>query len=527
MKTLFFVAIVVIAVPIISLSGFHRSRVVASPVVESPIVTEYPDRPNVDTEPASLPVGVQPEAGKRADCPKLPPSRPHLPPADNPGDPDYISFDVDMLGERGPNGRWVPFLNRKEIPTGDHLRPEYHRIPLAPPAPTGEAAMKLAREQGWPDHWRARMRPRHFILGPLKTGTTTLHSCYERAMVGDPRKRAYPLATERWPIEYDKKGQAVIRPSQMIPEPYIVWNRTGARRLDVRKEWRVYHQAGWAKQEKPGLEKYHYLRFPPVEEGTKDWTMLDGSPFNLMTPGAAEEVRKDLKCAPFKPRFLVMNRPDALARAYSQFVMEQSDRAFVPSRGRNLYKELESQKKGSLSKPVCQMMMNEPEALMKDIRRVRHALQACMYVKIPHPANLLPFGFTALGLKYWLHVFDYDVSLFRVVDMNSLKGLDAPQMMGLVEDVFDMKRMLPRCPAVDSKEDEEGCTAWNRYDSGLRACGSQKNSWSGMEGFTMGDPEKLKKYKDISDRWSKILEDLIVEYNITRWVPPSKATHSP
>ena len=513
----------------------------AAPLLDTLIATRKPDTGAV---PVLAPLGKLPtaevEANSRPACPKLPPSRPDLPPTDNPGDPDYISFEVSTIGEHDRRGRWVPFLNRKVV-RPDRLVPAFFKLPPVPPAPTGEAAMELAREQGWPDHWRARMRPQHFLLGPLKTGTTTLHACYERAMVGDPRKRAYPLATERWPLEYDDNGQAVIRPTHMMPEPYLAWNRTGARRFDVRKEWRVYHKAAWVKGEAPGLEKYHYLRFPPVEEGTKDWTMLDGTPFNLMTPGAADELKEDLKCAPFKPRFLVMNR-DPLARGYSQFVMEQS-LGYHEARGRDFYNELESQstaKKGSLSKyRVCQMMMQEPEALMKDVRRVRQALQTCMHGEPPYNveavgqvirhqkyvANLLPFGFVALGLKYWLHVFDYDASLFRVVDTSSLKGLDAHQMMGLVEDVFDMKRMLPRCPAVDSKED--GCTAWNRYDSGLRACGSQQNSWSGKEGFTMGDPEKMKKYRTLSDRWGKILDDLIVEYNITRWVSPAKTLPSP
>ena len=529
MKTL--TAVILLAALLTIFLVFLNRIPVVEPLAETPVVTDphnasfQPEAGNAHAVTELATAGA--EALKHGSCPHLPLSRPHLPPTDNPGDPDYLSFDVMMLRERGPGRRWDPLLNNRVLPTGDRLKPEYFKLPPVPPAPTGEAAMELAREQGWPDHWRARMRPQHFLLGPLETGTTTLHACYERAMVGDPRKRAYPLATERWPLEYDDNGQAVIRPSHVIPEPYIVWNRTGARRLDVRKEWRVYHKASWTRQASPGLEKYHYLRFPPVEKETQDWTMLDGTPFNLMTPGAADELKEDLKCAPFKPRFLVMNR-DPLARGYSQFVMEQS-LYYQPARGRDFYNELESQstaKKGSLSKyPFCQMMMQEPEALMKDVRRVRRALQLCTYFKAPYVANLLPFGFVALGLKYWLHVFDYDASLFRVVDTSSLKGLDAHQMMGLVEDVFDMKRMLPRCPAVDSKED--GCTAWNRYDSGLRACGSQQNSWSGKEGFTMGDPEKMKKYRTLSDRWGKILDDLIVEYNITRWVSPAKTLPSP
>ena len=293
----------------------------------------------------------------------------------------------------------------------------------------------------------------------------------------------------------------------------------------------MYDQASWMKRENHDFEQHTYMRFPPVEEGTKDWTMLDATPDSLMTAGTAEEVKKDLKCAPFKPRFLVMNR-DALSRGYSQFVME--DTLFVQTRrGKNFLKELEYQfTRGSLAKyKICHDMMNEPEALMKDIRRVRQALQTCAYFKPPLYrddaaqrndkiqqvfVNFLPFGFVALGLKYWLHVFDYDTSLFRVVDTNTLKGLNGPQMMGVVEDVFDVKRMLPRCPTASSKEDEDGCTAWNRYDSGLRACGSQKNSWSGKEGYTMGAAAGLKKYKYISDRWGKIMDDLIAEYNITR-----------
>ena len=331
-------------------------------------------------------------------------------------------------------------------------------------------------------------------------------------------------------MKYDRNGQGVLSPLRMLPGPYSTWNRTGrARRLDVRKEWRVYHMAAWDKRENHDFEQHQFLKFPPVEEETKDWTILDATPDSLMTAGTAEEVKKDLKCAPFKPRFLVMNR-DALSRGYSQFVME--DTLFVQTRrGKNFLKELEYQfTQGSLAKyKVCHDMMNEPEALMKDIRRVRLALQTCVYFKPPlyrfpvkqyrgQPTfvNFVPFGFVALGLKYWLHVFDYDASLFRVVDTNALKGLNPHQMMGVVEDVYDMKRMLPRCPTARSKE--EGCTAWNRYDTGLKACTKQMNSWSGKDGYTMGDAAGLKKYKDISDRWGKIMDDLIAEYNITRVV---------
>ena len=124
--------------------------------------------------------GATPRPDSSAGCPRLPPSQPHLPPADNPGDPDYLPFDTSMLQERGSAGRWVSRMR------GGRWLPGELRLPPVPPAPTGEAAMKLAREQGWPDHWRARMRPRHFLLGPPKTGTTTLYSCYSRAMIGDP-----------------------------------------------------------------------------------------------------------------------------------------------------------------------------------------------------------------------------------------------------------------------------------------------------------------------------------------------------
>ena len=352
-------------------------------------------------------------------------------------------------------------------------------------------------------------------------------------MIGDPHKRVYPLATERWPLKYDRNGHGVLTPSRQLPHPYSVWNRTGARRLDVRKEWRVYHQVTWNKREHHDFEQHQFMKFPPVEEQTKDWTILDATPQTLMTAGAAEEIKKDLKCAPFKPRFLVMNR-DAFSRGYSQFVME-GDTLFIQTRrGKNFLKELEYQStEGSLAKhKVCHDMMNEPEALMKDIRRVRLALQTCVYFQPPLYrddaaqrnkiqqvfVNFLPYGFVALGLKYWLHVFDYDASLFRVVDTNTLKGLNGPQMMDMVEDVYDMKRMLPRCPTARSKEDEDGCTAWNRYDAAVKACGNQLRSYSGKADYTMGDAAGLKKYKDISDRWGKIMNDLIAEYNITRVV---------
>ena len=521
----------VVALPLIyvlSVGPTPGVKLAASPVAQS----------GTDLVPPTVEAEAQTQF---IDCPRLPPSQPHLPPADNPGDPDYLPFAMTSLNQRDPAGRVRSLLHKQTatIGTGLTLAPAYFKLPPVPPAPTGEEAMKLAREQGWPDHWRARMRPRHFILGPMKTGTTTMYWCYRRAMIGDPRKRVYPLATERWPIRRDRNGQAVIQPSHMIPEPFTVWNRTGARRLDLRKEWRVYHLASWTKQETPGLEQYHYLRFPPVEKETKDWTMLDATPHSLMIPGAADLVKEDLRCAPFKPRFVVMNR-DALSRGYSQFVMEDTLWKQV-RRGKNYFDELEYQsKQGSMGKhEICKMMMNEPEALIKDIRLVRLALQTCIFFDSPlytdvdllkrklkkqqYVVNLFQFGFTALGLKYWLHVFDYDTSLFRVVDTNSLKAIDADQMMGVVENLFDMKRMLPRCQTAVS--DDPTCTPWNQYDPASKECGWKLNSWSGKADFTMGDPVKLQKYQKISDRWGKIMNDLIVEYNITRVKPPPRKAH--
>ena len=424
---------------------------------------------------------------------------------DDPKDPDYLPFDAERLA-----GVWN---------VHNALPPDFHTMPQVPRAPTGEAAMKLAREQGWPDHWRARMRPQHFILGPLEVGTHLVHMCYQHGLIGNARKRPYPLALERWPTQYDDNGQGIIRRSFEMPPRFQMWNRTGDRRLDPREEWRVYDNMHWMSLD--FLEEQETLRFPPVERATKNWVMLDSTPFYLMNPGAADQARKDLQGAPNKPVFVVMLR-DVLSRAHAHFLVERHpELRGVDSNAvtQEFATVLEAQMEGQASLAVCRALFESPEHVMRDVRRVRHALEVCIYPTGAPESGFayMPTGFVALGLRYWLHVFGDDASLFRVIDVDDLRGLTPLELMDVLARAFDLRRMRRKCSGPHANAVR--CTTWHRHDVGIGAC-RHEPEWTRTftDNFNRNVTE-LAKFHRLSKRWTAQLTRLLAKYDIVRVRP--------
>ena len=402
------------------------------------------------------------------------------------------------------------------------------KLPDVPPAPTGVAALRLARQLRYPDKWRARQRPELFILGPPKTGTTFLEACFKWSMFGNQSKRIYPLASERWPTKRLEGGEPTYEVSPTL-EGFRMWNRTGFRRWDPPKEWWLYPEMGRYPSSFRGF--INTQRFPPVEDDSKNWFIIDSTPDTIMIPKAAQALHLDLQGAPFKPSFLVMQR-DALSRAYSHFLLFTSLRVDWGwgKEPFNVFSEkLDDQMKILESIPICRKMLYEPFEIIKNLDQTYLALRWCMYdPRTRNQVMYLPFGFTALGLRYWLSKFKSESFSFMKFSTLKVIGKNTNQLFDFYEEVFPgVKRNHPRCE--HSEEWNSGnCTGWKLDDIAVEMCGPnspalKSQAWSSRKGlnFTKGDPENLKKYQEISDEWDKVIDSLANKYNIS-WYEPNE-----
>ena len=429
---------------------------------------------------------------------------------------DVPDLDLDRI----PFG---PTLTRKwlQFPSSDreHL---FIKYPLVPSAPTGREALLLSRELKWPDEWKARQRPEHFILGPPKTGTTFLAHCLRLSMVGNTTYRPYPLGQMRWPVQIGyPEGEPIIRLSPSLQNRRL-WNRTGFRRWDPPKEWWVYPAMG--KYGKLPMGFLQRLRLPPVEEESKDWVLMDATPDQLMIYHAADAAAEDLRNAPFSPRFLVLHR-NALDRAYSHFLLftelrrlwgwqEETELVFA--------NRLHAQHKILRRIPICEKMLHSPEEVMADINLVREALRQCMYDPDEDEQPMyLPFGFAALGAKYWVSKFH--ISNFRFARTTTLKTFDEDATMTFLEATFGLKRMLPRCTSPKHWR-LSNCTGQRYYDQAYEFCGKNSQSlksqaWTKREGlkYSKGPASDLLEYQAIADKWAVLFDDLLVELDVKEY----------
>eukprot|EP01060_Flectonema_neradi_P007113 TRINITY_DN14932_c0_g1_i1.p1 TRINITY_DN14932_c0_g1~~TRINITY_DN14932_c0_g1_i1.p1 ORF type:complete len:618 (+),score=92.56 TRINITY_DN14932_c0_g1_i1:28-1881(+) len=387
-----------------------------------------------------------------------------------------------------------------------------------PPAPTGADAIKMARERGWPDSWKARHRPQLFILGPPKSGTTFMEGCFRWSMSGNDSMLLYPPTNARWPAKRGP-GNEPITDSGPALRPAKFWNRTGARRWDAPKELWIYPEMGKFGHTIRGA--HQPLRLPPIEEESANWVLMDSTPDSIMIPQSAQAMARDLKDAPFDPTFLVMQR-DPLARAYSHYLLFScSLRPFFkwkPEKVRVFSVRLELQLKTLESIPICHEMLYQPEEVLKDLNKVTSALMRCLYEPRERDIPMyLPFGFTALGLKYWLTKFPKE--RFNFMKMEELRKMDSPdKLWTFFETTFPgMKRMKPRCNKPRDWASPK-CTGQLAYDKGMLFCGKdspalKKEAWSGREGlkFTKGDPEDLKKFDVIGKRWTALYDEMVAD----------------
>eukprot|EP01060_Flectonema_neradi_P027141 TRINITY_DN3677_c0_g1_i2.p1 TRINITY_DN3677_c0_g1~~TRINITY_DN3677_c0_g1_i2.p1 ORF type:complete len:514 (+),score=92.33 TRINITY_DN3677_c0_g1_i2:79-1620(+) len=400
------------------------------------------------------------------------------------------------------------------------------KLPPVPPAPTGIAAIKLARKLGYPDKWRARQRPEFFILGPPKSGTTFMEACFKWSMFGNSSKRTYPMASERWPVTRLEGGEPDYSTSPLL-EPFRLWNRTGYRRFDPPKEWWVYPEMGRYPTEFRGF--VNTQRFPPVEEPSKNWFVIDSTPDSIMIPKAAQALALDLEGAPFEPSFLVMHR-DVVNRAYSHFLLFTSLRVMWGWKEETMEvftDRLDQQHAVLESIPICRKMLYQPFEVIQSLDDTYNALRWCMYdPKIRNQVMYLPFGFTALGLRYWISKFKPEN--FRFLKFSTMKviGKDPKKLFDFYEDIFPgIKRNLPRCEKAD-QWNSGNCTGWQLHSQAELMCGPDSpalasQAWTRRKdlNFTKGKPENLEKYQKIAENWDKAFDALVSEYNLS-WYQP-------
>ena len=418
------------------------------------------------------------------------------------------------------------------------------KYPQVAPAPVGRAALDLARTLRYPARWGARMRPRHFILGPPKTGTTFLANCLRLAMVGNASNRPYPLSQMRWPIYIGKpEGEPIVK----LSTPLInnrVWNRTGYRRWDAPKELWTYPDMGRYPQLPQGWLQRR--RFPPVEPESAFWALMDATPDQLMIPEAADAAAADLRGAPFAQSFLVMLR-SPLDRAYSHFLLYTELRrlwGWSPEPLTVFAEKLHLQHRMLRARPVCERLLDDPAGVLADEDLTRRVLVECMYedpdaemlAKAGLPPNAshseyrlaripmyLPFGFAALGARYWMDRFPQ--AYFRFAHTATLKQLDEAGTMRFLQRTFDVDPMKPRCASASDWQSTT-CTGARRYDHAYLFCGKNSpaltsQAWSKREGllYEKGSAEALQEYTALSERWHGLFVTFLKTRGITTYDP--------
>ena len=438
------------------------------------------------------------------------------------GEEDITVFPLPPPPSKNASPEAIEAARQYSLPGGVVFTPEmmprfihaagHGRIPETPNAPTGEAALRLARKHGLPDNWNGRLHPMIFVLGAPKAGTTFIEKCISAgALSGDDVYKPYPRPSHRWPMPSRGGGE----PRNWGHTSYnydAAWNRTGFRRYDLGKEPRVYRNAGNSTN-----PKYYKLfeSFPPVEPESMHWGVLDATPSYLMSPGAAENVALDHRHNINKPRFVIVWR-EGMSRSFSHFVMimgknpsKYRDGAFIKRMRFELAK---------WNKPGCEALRDDPESLFADDakEKLRYVQFHCFGAK-----SYLGHSLPALGLRYWLHFFSPDQ--FTVIKTDAMKKADHMFIIEALEQAFGYKRPKPQCKP-DENWNSTKCTPATLYKGIIDNCRdakqvglTRKASYSNRAGslnLDSGTDEEKKPFLKVYEKYDKLFLDLIKKHNI-------------
>ena len=421
----------------------------------------------------------------------------------NVNDPDALPFTVATMKKFRRNA--------SEYPT------HWISAPNPPSAPIGKQAWALARTFNFPDEWRARHRPKLFILGTVGTGSLFLEECWKTAMTGNDSNRPYPMSAERWPISRHQTGETIADP---FAENGVkdVWGRTGFRRWDPPKEWFVYAECGGAPHPSP-LCSHHRARWPPVEPGSDKWRVIDASPETLMSAAAANQTFFDMKSVlsdpTLRPVFIVPTQVPLLTARYDFSVyFKHRIRPFVdytayfkdpeglrtePSKEelsaiieadeeRRFWEHIDDELAAHHEHPLCKKVVEDPAQFLKEIHiniRTTHEAQEmltqCLYRMVGdrterhrRPYFLLS-NFYGVGLAHWLAT-GFSSDQFVQVPTEELRWYTPEQVLSLFEDALPgMKKIKPRCenPAswdVTDRAGETICSGHIAWDKAQLFC---------------------------------------------------------
>ena len=408
------------------------------------------------------------------------------------------------------------------FPSRDKTDQRWSKFPPTADALSVAESVGFSATLGYPRHWKGRMRARYFFLGPPKTGTTFLSHCFAAAMNGNDSNLPYPAASMRWPVNETNFGEPKFLKSPSLVRR--IWKRTGFRRWDCPKEFWIYPEI--ARYSDKCFPELSVMRFPPVEVESKNWFLYDGTPDQLMIYGVAQAVYEDLLGSPWKPTFLVIRR-DIISRAFSHYLLHSELRKqwkWGEEPLKVFSDRLDEQLSVLESRPICKLMLYSPKRVLKNINLISQSLSRCMYYgNRENDVLFLPFGFIALGVKYWLHYFD--ASQFRFLEMSEIIKLKtSDQYMNMFESLFpDTLRNKPNC--THPSDWGETCTGPYQAARTENLCGPKSpfltsQAWSSRAekmGFSKGSSESLEKYRKIAGRWERCFDDLMDEYNISSY----------
>ncbi|KAJ9464772.1 hypothetical protein DIPPA_34569 [Diplonema papillatum] len=397
-----------------------------------------------------------------------------------------------------------------------------------PPALLGLAAARKAEDNGWPARWNNRQHPTHFLLGTPKGGTTFVERCYHSgALSGNPDHLPYPKASMRWPVKFTDDGEPYHKHQGFIGSH--PWPRTGYRRFDVAKAWRVY-----IKTTSPQLADKTYRRLfssmPPVEDDSHKWHVLDATATYLMKPSVADHVKEDHEHAPEKPRFLIMWR-DSFRRAFSHYIMIMGRRAgalkpddFIRRLAFEMNVWNETEGCSALYDPVRLLARPDVVPLLGEL------LPKCF-----RPKSFLGHSLPVLGLRYWLSKFE--AKQFTVVRTEALKTSDPSVLISILEKAFGHTRIADPCTGDDlaalRRSVKDGtappahsrCTWPGVYERAVENCydptvvgGVRPGSFSANAkklNLRLGRQERRKPFLDLFELYDDAMRRVIKEFGVT------------
>eukprot|EP01061_Rhynchopus_euleeides_P003181 TRINITY_DN12466_c1_g1_i1.p1 TRINITY_DN12466_c1_g1~~TRINITY_DN12466_c1_g1_i1.p1 ORF type:complete len:394 (+),score=119.54 TRINITY_DN12466_c1_g1_i1:140-1183(+) len=328
------------------------------------------------------------------------------------------------------------------------------------------------------------------------------------------------MAQELYPFNFTELGEPIIGESPALNN-FMLWNRTGYRYFDPPLEWWTYPEAG--RYNGRGRGWLQRRRYPPVEERSRNWILTDATPDQLMIPDAADAAAADFHSRKDWPIFVVLWR-DGVDRAFSHFLLftvMRVDWGWGPEKEKHFPNQLHFELQRLQRKEICRKMMERPEELMRSIVDIGSALRECMYdPRQADQAHYFSFGFTALGLAYWMHHFD--PRQFRVLRHSDRSEFTADESMSFLETTFGFKRRPKRCKRPRDWL-KESCTPHHRWNVTQRYCGvrSMEAVNQNLEervvkqgGFTKGKESELKEFRLVSARWNVIMQNLLAEKKV-------------